>query len=168
MQPRDTQRAEVARRRAQPWREESPPGREAWEYAALAAGTKEQMAEWVVVEQPGRTVLIGLAFSQRRAKRALAQRVRVAPAVFARSWLRERLVWGVARREKALAASGAAAAAQVASPKWETTPVRAVLLALASPRVVLEPVFLLLKERPERQSAAPVHLELARRGGLRR
>jgi hypothetical protein len=125
------------------------------------------MAEWIVVEQPGQTVLLRLAFLLPQAGWASAPRVRAALAAFGRTCSLERLVRELARWEQVLAAF-APAAALVSSQEWETTSVRAVLLALASPRVVLEPVFLLLQERPERQSAAPVHLELARRGGLRR
>jgi hypothetical protein len=124
------------------------------------------MAEWIVVEQPAQTVLLRLAFLLPQAGWASAPRVPAALAAFGRACSPERLVRELARWEQALAAF-APAAALVSSQEWETTSVRAVLLALASPRVVLEPVFLLLQERPERRSAAPVHLELARRGGLR-
>ena len=130
------------------------------ECAALGAGKLEPKAEWFAVEQPGQTVLVQLAFSQRRAKRALAQQARAAP--------RERLVWEVARREKALAASPTAASAQVASPRQETTSARAILRKSETPRVLLERAFLLLEEPREQQAAGQVHLRSAQPRGQRK
>jgi hypothetical protein len=127
---------------------------------------KEQIAESFAAEQPGKTVLLRLAFLLPQAGRASAPRVRAALAAFARACSLERLVRELARWEQALAVF-APAVPLASSQKWETPSVRAVLLAPASQRVVLERVFPLVWTRRGRPVAGLAHLQLAQRGGLR-
>jgi len=160
----------VPQRRVLTRQEESALVREARarECATLAAGTPDQMAEWFAPEQPGQMVLLPLAISPRRARQVSAQQARAAPAVFVQAGPRERLASVVAKREKALAASPSFAAAQVASPKLETTSALAVLRKPESPPVSLGQVFLLQGEPREPEAAAQVRLRRARPRGERK
>ena len=124
MQAHDKQKWAAMWRRGQPWKE-SALVREAraWEYAAQAAGTKEQMAEWA--EPPEQTVLRQPVFSLARVRLVSALQAWVAVAAFEPAYSQERLARVLAQGEQALAAF-AASAAQASSQEWETTLVRAV------------------------------------------